>query len=48
MWVLGGIPNSASTFFDVEDGREGKFSDDGDGKELVLGTLGPTRTESSP
>ena len=35
-----------STFFDVEDGREVRFSGDGDGMELVLGTLRATRTEN--
>ena len=34
LWAL-----NDSTFFDVEDGREVRFSTDGDGIELVLGTL---------
>ena len=32
-------PLSDSTFFDVEDGREVRFSGEGDGMELVLGSL---------
>ena len=37
---------NVSTFFDVEDGRQVRFSDDGDGIVLVLGTLRATRTEN--
>ncbi len=43
LWAL-----NDSTFFDVEDGREVRFSVDGDGIELVLGTLRATRTQTLP
>ena len=36
-------PSSDSTFFDVEDGREVRFSWEPDGVELTLGTLRATR-----
>ena len=40
LWAL-----NDSTFFDVEDGREVRFSDDGDGIVLTLGTLRARRTK---
>lgn len=36
-------PSDEATFFDVEDGREVRFSGEGDGVELTLGTLRATR-----
>lgn len=36
-------PSGDSTFFDVEDGREVRFSWEPDGVELTLGTLRATR-----
>ena len=41
LWAL-----NDSTYFDVEDGREVRFSTDGDGIELVLGTLRAPRAGS--